>query len=381
MDGELRRFVEFELAEGWELERVSKRKPKRPTPPSRRKTTRTLTPDDIWQREPETVRRYLTVRRDYEQLCVEVEYILRKRIGDRLIETAAITSRAKTLNSFLDKLQRKHYGDPFAEITDLAGVRVVCLYRSDVDRVAQIIRSEFDITEEADKLQDLAVDQFGYTARHFIVRLGKASSGARYDDLKSLYCEVQVRTVVEDAWAIIQHHMVYKRESQAPPQVQRKLNSLAGLLETADDQFERIRQERETYLAHVRESAGKPLTFLENELNLDSFREYLKQTFPNRGVESWDGQARMALDGLLAGGFKTLRDVDTAIRDTSNARQALVGELSKDMKMASDGTMPSNLEAVLALALKAPEWRRLIPFGPWEAVIARHRGEEKEPSQ
>jgi len=340
----------------------------------RKKAAQALTPDEAWVREPETVRRYLAVRGDYEQLCTEVEYILRKKIAERKIETAAITSRAKTLNSFLEKLQRKHYSNPFTEITDLAGVRVVCLYRSDVDSVAEAIRSNFEVVEETDKTRELALDQFGYSARHFIVRLGKASSGARYDDLKALTCEIQVRTVVQDAWAIIQHHMVYKRESQAPPQVQRKLNSLAGLFETADDQFERIRQERETYLAEVRESAAQPVAFLENELNLDTFREYLKGSFPERGAEAWEGQSRLVLDGLIAAGFKTLRDVDTAIKETAASRRDVVAKLGKEIKRCPDGTLPANLDAALAVALKAKEWKKLIPFGEdWIRIIDKAR--------
>jgi putative GTP pyrophosphokinase len=150
------------------------------------------TTDEIWQRNPEVIKRFLDVRRDYEQLCAEVQYILRKRITERAIETSVITSRAKTLTSFLEKLQRKQYDSPFDELTGLAGVCVVCLYRSDIAKVAEIIRSEFAIAEDVDKLDELRVDQFGYGARHFIVRLGKTSSGARYDDLKQLSCEVQV---------------------------------------------------------------------------------------------------------------------------------------------------------------------------------------------
>jgi ppGpp synthetase/RelA/SpoT-type nucleotidyltranferase len=120
------------------------------------------TPDDIWQRNPELIRQFLHVRRDYEQLCAEVEYILRKRISDQAIETSAITSRAKTLDSFLEKLPRKQYDSPFDQLTDLAGVRVVCLYRSDIAKVAEIIRTEFAIAEDVDKLNELRVDQFGY---------------------------------------------------------------------------------------------------------------------------------------------------------------------------------------------------------------------------
>ncbi len=337
-----------------------------------------LGPDEFWRHNPEIVQRFLDVRRDYQDLCVEVEYILRKRLRDRRMEIAAITSRAKTLNSFLEKLQRKNYEDPFTEITDLAGARVVCLYRSDIDQIDEVIRSEFEIVEDSDKISSLAPDQFGYIARHFIVRLGRASSGARYDDLKSLSCEVQVRTVVQDAWAIIQHHMVYKRESQAPAQVQRKLNSLAGLFETADDQFERIREERHSYLAKVKESSERFAGFLENELNLDTFREYLTQTFPNREFEAWDGQGRITLDGLLAGGYKTLRDLDATIKNTAVARKFLVSEMTF-LRKAPGGDLPSNVEAALALAITAPDWKELLPFGETiEDIVSEYREEKRE---
>ena len=335
------------------------------------------TADDVWERNPEIIKRFFNIRRDYEQLCTEVEYILRKKIIDRNIETSSISSRAKTLNSFLEKLQRKHYDNPFEQLTDLAGVRVVCLYHSDMAKVAEIIRAEFVVVEDIDKLDALAVDQFGYGARHFIVRLGKSSSGARYDDLKQLSCEVQIRTVVQDAWAIIQHHMVYKRESQVPTQLQRKLNSLAGLFETVDDQFERIREQREAYVAEIRDSADQPETFLENELNLDSFKEYLKWRFPDRTPESWGGQARMALDGLLAAGHKTLSDVDRIVKQTTVARPALMTELGDEIRIAEDGTVPSSIEPALALALTAPNWNKVIPWGrDMEKIIERHRGLE-----
>lgn len=321
------------------------------------------TPDDIWEQNPGVIRQFLQVRRDYEHLCAEVEYILRKRITDNGIELSSITSRAKTLNSFLDKLQRKHYDNPFEQITDLAGVRVVCLYRSDIAKVAEIIRSDFVVVEDVDKLDELGADQFGYGARHFRVQLGKTSSGARYDDLKQLACEVQVRTIVQDAWAIIQHHMVYKRESQVPTQLQRKLNSLAGLFETVDDQFERIREERETYLAEVRDSASTPSSFLENELNLDSFKEYLKWGFPGRRLEAFNGQARIALDALLNAGYKTLRDVDRVVKETPGSREVILKELIDKIRKADDGTVPTSLEVALALSLSTPEWEK---FKLWD---------------
>jgi putative GTP pyrophosphokinase len=334
----------------------------------------TETVDHIWRRSPEIIKRFLDLRRDHEQLCAEVEYILRKKLAEQTIEVSAVNSRAKTLNSFLQKLQRKGYENPFEQITDLAGSRVVCLYRSDIANIAEIIRSDFDVIEDVDKLDELGVDHFGYGARHFLVRLGKNSSGARYDDLKQLVCEIQVRTVVQDAWAIIQHHLVYKRESQVPKLLQRKLNSLAGLFETVDDQFESIRRERETYIAEIRESIGRPAEFLENELNLDSFKEYLGTMFPDRPVERFDGQARMALDGLRSAGLNTLKDLDTLLKHTSPARQKLM-ERIVDKTWEVDGKVPSNLEPGFALAISSQDWDKLIPWGPVETEIRRFREE------
>ena len=335
--------------------------------------------DDIWRQNPELIRQFLGIRHDYEQLCAEVEYILRKKIAGQNIETSSITSRAKTLNSFLEKLQRKHYDAPFTQLTDLAGVRVVCLYRSDIAKVTDIIRSDFVVVEDVDKTSELRVDQFGYGARHFIVRLGKTSSGARYDDLKQLVCEIQVRTVVQDAWAIIQHHMVYKRESQVPSQLQRKLNSLAGLFETVDDQFERIREDREAYVVELRGSADTGSAFLENELNLDSFKEYLTWRFPKRAIEAFGGQARMVLDGLTTVGCKTLRHVEDMVKKTDGARGPLLKALETDanIRKADDGTVPSNLEVALALTLSSRDWAELVPWGQeWEAIIRKHLKEQ-----
>jgi ppGpp synthetase/RelA/SpoT-type nucleotidyltranferase len=159
---------------------------KRPATSSKQSHPSSETPDEIWARSPEVIRRFLDIRRDNEQLCGEVEYILRKRLSQEGIEISAVTSRAKSLNSFLEKLQRKHYDAPFEQITDLAGARVICLYRSDIGKIAEIIRSDFQVLEDVDKLGELGVDHFGYGARHFLARLGQGASGARYDDLKQL---------------------------------------------------------------------------------------------------------------------------------------------------------------------------------------------------
>lgn len=283
-------------------------------------------PLDLWSTRPDVVRRFLEQRPDYEQLCTEIAYILNKKLKAQNIETSAVVWRAKTLNSFLNKLGRKKYTDPFQDITDFAGVRVVCLYLKDIPSIERIVNDEFEVLEKVDKLNNKGVDQFGYGAIHFVVKLGKGASGARYDDLKDLLCEIQVRTVLQDAWAIIDHHLVYKNESDVPSALQRKLNSLAGLFETADDQFERVRAERMAYLAEVSKSQSDPQRFLDNELNQDSLLQYLQWKFPELPVEAYKGDLSSSLELLDKQRFPKLSDIDSKIERAKHNLEKLNAE-------------------------------------------------------
>jgi len=235
----------------------------------------------IWTERPEMIKCFLDQRPDYEKLCAEVAYILNRELNKECVEFSTITYRAKALNSFLEKIQRKNYRDPIAEVTDFAGVRVVCLYVDDMDKLEAIVAKHFEIVSKVDKLKDKRADQFGYGAIHFVVRLGKNFSGARYDDLKDLVCEIQTRTVLQDAWAIIDQHLVYKNESNIPTVLRSRLNDLAQKFELADDEFKQIRSEREDYLRDIERSKDNSESFLENELNLDSFVRYAQWKFPD----------------------------------------------------------------------------------------------------
>lgn len=238
---------------------------------------------------------------------------------------------------------------------------------SDIEKIESIIRKEFDVIEKVDKLTDKGTDRFGYGAIHFIVKLGKGSAGARYDDLKDLVCEIQVRTVLQDAWAIIDHHLVYKNESDVPTQLQRKLNSLAGLFETADDQFDRVRTERESYVASVRDSRKIPEQFLQNELNHDTFTEYLEWKFPELSAESWPGQLNLVLSTVPKKMFPKLLDIDTVFENTKQARERINRKIEQQ---SPDYTRVAAIETALALGIAdetfrndpmmPPEWRKVI---------------------
>lgn len=275
--------------------------------------------DKLNNQESELRDKFLEDQPSYEKLAKEVKYTLRKRLNEANIEYSAVTHRAKTLNSYLKKCLKKPPLYPEREITDLAGVRIVYLYKNDLDKITKIIDDEFKILETVDKLEEQAPDRFGYGAVHYIVQLGLKSTGARYDDLKALCCEIQVRTVMQDAWAIISHHLDYKRKADIPKHFKRKLFSLSGLFEVADDQFNSIRNERDQFAEELKKSSVTEDDFLNQEINIDTVTALLKKRFPNRKLQYEPIQMSFVLGGIDKRKYTTINDLSTVLRRTQKA--------------------------------------------------------------
>jgi ppGpp synthetase/RelA/SpoT-type nucleotidyltranferase len=304
--------------------------------------------EKTWYEKPDLIRAFVEIRPQYEQLCSEIEYILRERMNDTDIEYSAITSRAKTLRSFVEKLSRKQYDDPLQDVPDLAGVRLVYLYKSDRPKIERIIESEFAVIEKEDKVGEQDADRFGYGALHYLVRLGRKSSGARYDRLKDMVCEIQVRTALQDAWAIISHHLNYKQESDVPRFLQRELNSLSAMLENSDGQFDEIRKKREAYKDEVKKELKNKGEILDRELNLDSFVEFLNSRFPEKKLAIKDEHISWILSVAAKYGYTSLSDLDRLLNCTEIARKAMAAEKA---------TQYAVVEMARAIALKHPEYR------------------------
>lgn len=155
-----------------------------------------------------------------------------------------IESRTKDVPSFRDKLSRptKSYGNPIDEITDLSGIRIITYYQDDADRIGEIIESEFIIDNENSLNHKPDGAEFGYSSRHYVVQLpAKRATLPEWSGLGTLKAELQVRTVLQHAWAAISHKLQYKREDDVPLQLRRKLFRLSALFELADDEFISLR--------------------------------------------------------------------------------------------------------------------------------------------
>lgn len=115
---------------------------------------------DPWRDQAATIRSFLDRQPLYEKLCGEIAYSLDFALRTAEVEIASVTSRAKSLASFLEKIERKQYASPFEDITDLAGVRVVHLYPTDFTKIESLLSEQFTIIEKVDKLAEHGDDRF-----------------------------------------------------------------------------------------------------------------------------------------------------------------------------------------------------------------------------
>lgn len=228
--------------------------------------------------------KYKELSNAYEKLGLNLSQALELLLKEANIPFLSINYRIKEADSFLGKIERKKYESPFEEIEDICGVRVICYYQSDVEKIKHILKKELDVLENDNKEESLEFDQFGYRSMHFIVKIKKEwLSAPNYRGLENLKAEVQVRTVLMHAWAEIEHKLAYKSKSQIPTKYRRKLSLISAKLEESDEQFEDIKNQIEQKKNDLIESAKESKKFDTNvEFNLDSLQAFLDFAFPER---------------------------------------------------------------------------------------------------
>lgn len=167
-----------------------------------------------------------------------------------------VTGRLKKPASLSDKLRRKvgRY-HALSDVTDLVGLRIITYFESDVAAVSRLIEQGWDVdwNHSVDKSKVHDPDRFGYMGVHYVVRpSAEQPEFAEFVQgglLPGVRLEIQIRSILQHAWAEIEHDLGYKNRDAVPREVSRRFYRLAGLLEIADEEFMAIARMSRDYAA------------------------------------------------------------------------------------------------------------------------------------
>ncbi|MDB5583192.1 MAG: ywaC [Bradyrhizobium sp.] len=171
------------------------------------------------------------------------------------LAVAAATGRIKDREESIKKFTRKYQGaleesaTPYEikdHITDLIGLRLVCLYEDEIEPMGEFVRRHFNVIEVSDKTAEIegTENAFGYKGLHLDMTLdAERAAMPEYQLFAPYRFELQIRTIIQDSWSTLDHKIKYKKS--IPGSLKRRINTLAALFELADREFRQVRDETE----------------------------------------------------------------------------------------------------------------------------------------
>jgi len=214
----------------------------------------------------------------YNNFETKIVILIKELLHDN-VEYHHISSRVKdhqSLEKKIEKKERKYLS--IDEVTDVVGCRIISFFEDDVDKIVNILQGEFnvDINNSVNKKEMIEPEKFGYVSYHIVCSINdKRLELAEYKRYKGLKFEIQIRSILQHAWAEIEHDLGYKSSSDVPKEIRRKFSRIAGLLETADENFCEIKQSLEQYNNKINNNEEE---LLNTDLNLNSLTLFTKNT-------------------------------------------------------------------------------------------------------
>lgn len=283
----------------------------------------------------------------YEDLAQEVERILQEVLDGKSLNYQSITSRAKDVPSYERKARDRNYADPEKEIMDMAGVRIITYTQSDAEKASATVKGLFDVIPEysVDKTAELGTDRVGYRSIHYIATLGEGRLRLPENKIfQGLTFEIQVRTILQHAWAEFEHDRNYKFAGVIPDHLKRRVSLLAGNLESIEKEFDSIAFAIDEYARTVdkKTQSGD----LDVPIDSTSLTTYMKRRFaslikggavvPDFGFQQFVADTELVGE-LYDMGIRTLKDLDRAIppgleeAETKSSKDSLAGILRNIM--------------------------------------------------
>ncbi|QDM00764.1 GTP pyrophosphokinase [Aliarcobacter butzleri] len=216
---------------------------------------------------------YKKEQKKFTNFSKKLEILLRELLDEEGISYQNISTRTKDINSLKKKIESKEKYEDLEQITDIIGCRIITYFESDLEDIIKIIKKEFDVDEKnsIDKKEILEHDRFGYLSYHIICKINKNRKKLiEYKKYINIKFEIQIRTVLQHAWAEIEHDIGYKSNIEVPKQFRRRFSRIAGLLELVDDEFSKIKKEIFEYTENL-----TPNNLLNTDINANSIKKYI----------------------------------------------------------------------------------------------------------
>jgi ppGpp synthetase/RelA/SpoT-type nucleotidyltranferase len=202
----------------------------------------------------------------------------------------APAARLKEKESAVAKVGRKGYEKPDEQMTDIVGIRFVVLVSTDIDEVVDVLRANptWVTSEDRHPVEEARQDpsRFDYASAHYVVRPSEDLMLGQTTVPTTCACEVQIRTLLQHAWAEMMHENVYKTTAHIPLSAKRLMSRASALAETTDEVFRQLLQtlqqvsrDREAAIDILRQRLGAVIApiqpIVESELDRvvwDTFR-------------------------------------------------------------------------------------------------------------
>ncbi len=269
------------------------------------------------------VRRYAEDRPAVTEATDRYLELLTSILDEAGINYLTVTGRAKSVASYAAKVARTVegrpvYPDPQRDITDQVGLRVITYVHSDVQAVVDLLDDQVAVHDDRDLGEETASEgRFGYASRHLLVGLHpEQESRPEHRALRGRQAQVQIRTVLQHAWAEFEHDIRYKGSipEQHVSEFDRRFTLAAGLLELADREFTAIRD-------RLRERTGDQPADPEDDdprLSPRDLAAFLAGQYPDAGWSRTEHYAWIART-VLELGITSLKDLGDIVRPVDTA--------------------------------------------------------------
>ncbi|HBP51071.1 MAG: RelA/SpoT domain protein [Candidatus Shapirobacteria bacterium GW2011_GWE1_38_10] len=310
---------------------------------------------------------YQKRKESLEKLKESVVTDISSLLKSRGIVVNTVKGRVKDFESFYQKIERLAesgalFDSPCDEIQDLVGVRIVLLFVSDLDKVESMLGSVFKVKSKKRFSENMPDNQFGYQSDHYVLMYGNKVRGPQYGEVKDINFELQVRTVLMDAWDSVSHELDYKNDIPIPSNMRRVFYGLSGLFVVADQQFQQM-NELIIKNRKGKKVIGRPIDLLEREINLDTLMAYGEYKFQDRFVKK--DKIKSGVDKYyfeLAKEIEQLRKYNS-IADIDEIVDKRISEVyAKEKKEHGGGTVFFTVIGLIrvALTMEDPDYALLL---------------------